>query len=454
MKLKIEKSIYGGAGLAHISADDTASAGKAVFVPATLPGEVVEAEIAEEKRTFATAELVRVLEPSPDRVAPPCPYFSRCGGCQYQHATYAAQLAMKSAILRESLERAKLRDLPEIVVHGAETEAQAWQYRNRIRLHVAHAAHGLALGYKERGSHAVLPIDACMIAAPLLGQAATALLSQSENSQEAYALLSGCAEMELFCNAEEAAVQISLYLQSDDRSLTAGFKEICDAWKEQVPQLAGVGLYAPQASAGKRDEPVMRQLANWGGNTLHYTADGSKYRVSRGAFFQVNRYRVDELVQLVTQGRSGAAAWDLYAGAGLFSCALAKNFEQVIAVEVASPANKDLAQNLAQAAHATAHKVVAVTTQEFLEGQARSRKGKTPQLIVLDPPRAGLGAEVCRLLAKIAAPELVYVSCDPATLSRDLASLVESGYQLQQLHLVDLFPQSFHLETVVMLTRA
>lgn len=454
MKLHIEKAIYGGAGLAHISAENAASAGKAIFVQATLPGEVVEAEITEEKRSFATAELVRVLEPSAERIAPPCPYFGKCGGCQYQHATYAAQLAMKAAILRETLERVRLHDLPEIVTHGAATEEQAWQYRNRIRLHVTHTAHGLALGYKERGSHAVLPVAECRIAMPLLWRAATDLLALSERAQDAYALLSNCTEMELFCNAEQTGLQVALFLSSADRDLAADFKKVCEAWQEQVPQLAGTGLYAPQAASAKRDEPAMRQVATWGSNALTYMAGGLRYRVTRGAFFQVNRYRLEALVQLVVQGRNGSLAWDLYAGAGLFSCALAKRFEQVIAVEIASPANKDLAYNLAQAANATPHRVVAATTLEFLEGQAKSRKGKTPQLVVLDPPRAGLGAEVCDLLAKIAAPELVYVSCDPATLGRDLATLVESGYQLQQLHLVDLFPQTFHLETVAMLTRA
>jgi 23S rRNA (uracil1939-C5)-methyltransferase len=299
----------------------------------------------------------------------------------------------------------------------------------------------------------VLPVTECRVAAPLLWRAATELLQLTEELQQANALLRSCNEIELFCDAEGTQVQASLFLAAAERDLVAVFQEMCAAWQQTAPQLTGAGLYAPQGTARKREEPAMRQVTNWGTGTLTYAVGGLQYRVTRGAFFQVNRHRIAELLQLVTQGRKGALAWDLYAGAGLFSCALASSFEQVVAVEIASPANKDLAHNLAQTSRATAHTVVAATTLEFLTGQAKSKHRQRPQLVVLDPPRAGLGAEVCRLLAQAEAPQLVYVSCDPATLARDLAALVESGYQLQQVHLVDLFPQTFHLETVVTLTR-
>jgi len=165
MKLTIEKSIYGGAGLAH-------EAGVAVFVPFTLPGEAVEARLTGGAATFGNAELIEVLESSPARTIPNCQHFGACGGCQYQHANYATQVAMKVEILRETLERAGLSESPEIQSHAAE----AWGYRNRIRLRVGGVEGELRIGYNRRGSNEMLPIRECPIAAPLLLRAAEAVL--------------------------------------------------------------------------------------------------------------------------------------------------------------------------------------------------------------------------------------------------------------------------------------
>jgi 23S rRNA (uracil1939-C5)-methyltransferase len=187
-----------------------------------------------------------------------------------------------------------------------------------------------------------------------------------------------------------------------------------------------------------------RQLESWGTEGLNYHAADEDYWVSRGAFFQVNRFLVDELVEIVTSGRKGSIAWDLYAGVGLFSRALAKTYQQVVAVEAA-------ANDLAKSFRGPGKRAVEATTLEFLRSAVVQRE--RPELIVMDPPRAGLGAEVCVLLARISAPEVVYVSCDPVTLARDLKSLAEAGYYLAELHMVDMFPQTFHLETVAVLRR-
>ncbi len=162
LKLRIEKAIYGGAGLARAE-------GKAVFVPFALPGELVEAAIAEENKGYATAELVEVLEPSANRRAAPCPYFGACGGCHYQHADYAAQVEMKRAILREALERARVREIPEIEA----VTGEPFGYRNRVRLHVE--KNPFHLCYKRRNSHVNLPVEACPIAAPVLEELIGAL---------------------------------------------------------------------------------------------------------------------------------------------------------------------------------------------------------------------------------------------------------------------------------------
>ncbi len=516
-QLRIEKAVYGGAGLARLAPQNEqagesalgAAARKAVFVAFALPGELVGAKIVEDKGSFANASIVRVLEPSPDRVSPLCPHFEVCGGCHYQHASYGEQLTMKANILRETLERTRLHDLPSVEVLRASAPLGqfgpdgAWYYRNRIRLHVASAGHDLALGYRKSASHeVVLVVDAatapsCPIAAPLLLRAAKALVDAATESPAAFALLGGCAEVELFCDADQAELQMALY-QSEPAadggaSDGAAFRKLCDLLSDAAPQLVGGGLYAPatQASRGKKqpqakigDTPAIahKQVAAWGIPTLRYRAAGGIYRVTRGAFFQVNRWLADDLVSLVADGRSGALAWDLYAGVGLFSRALMQRFKHVVAVESASPANKDLAFNFegalraksAVGAECGSGTAVAATTLDFLQQQtgalkpekrqqghrarfqstAKEVKRSAPDLIVVDPPRSGLGREVCELLGRVAAPELVYVSCDPATLCRDLVALVESGYKIQQLHLVDMFPQTFHLETVAVLQRS
>jgi len=425
----IEKPIYGGAFLARVE-------GKAVFVPLALPGEEARIRIVDGKRGYATAEVEETVTASPQRVAPACPYFGACGGCQYQHATYAAQLAYKQEILRETLERGGVRAPETIEVLSAEP----WAYRNRIRL--AFDAHG-NVGYRGGRSHAVIPIAECPIAAPLLVRAA---LTASRLLRELPAKLRA-SEISLFCDATEMALLVSVTVAGVRKNSIEGFAQ---ALAGDVPELKGVELLAE----GAKSQPP-QNIARWGANSLLYRAAGFDYRVDQGAFFQVNRWLVDALVERVTAHAGGGLAWDLFAGVGLFARQLGRNFARVIAVESASASIAALAHNLRD----TNAFAVKADTLEFLR---RERSGKrpdliVPDLIVVDPPRTGLGAETTALLAEIAAPEIVYVSCDPATLARDLRALADShsgsGYVIDQITLVDLFPQTFHLETVVRLRR-
>jgi 23S rRNA (uracil1939-C5)-methyltransferase len=197
----------------------------------------------------------------------------------------------------------------------------------------------------------------------------------------------------------------------------------------------------------EQSEQRSNALAYSGEQSLAYAAAGCEYRVSLGSFFQVNRFLIDPLIELVRQDASGALAWDLYAGVGLFSVALATRFDQIVAVESAPSSVRDLRHNL----QGKQHRVVASATLDFLR-RARAGKEKTPDLVVVDPPRAGLGKEVTTLLAAIRPRHITYVSCDPATLSRDLKSLLDSGYHLRTVRMVDLFPQTFHLESVATLS--
>jgi 23S rRNA (uracil1939-C5)-methyltransferase len=177
---------------------------------------------------------------------------------------------------------------------------------------------------------------------------------------------------------------------------------------------------------------------------LNYIAGVESYWVSRGGFFQVNRHMIDPLLDLVTHGKSGDLAWDLYAGVGLFSRALAGNFNEVVAVEAA-------AEDLMRSFRGEGRRAVAATTLDFLRQAVLQRE--RPDLVVMDPPRAGVGAEVCTLLTRVRPKEIVYVSCDPVTLGRDLRVMVDSGYKLDELHMMDMFPQTFHQETVAVMRR-
>lgn len=416
--VKIEKAVYGGAFLARVE-------GKAVFVPLALPGEQARVRVVEEKRGYATAELEGIVAAAPERVVPPCKHFGVCGGCQYQHADYKAQLAYKQAILRETLERGGVRAPDEIRVLAGEP----WAYRNRIRL--AFDAEGKA-GYRGRRSHAVVGIEECPIAAPLLVQAA---FSAAELFRR-FGVPSRPAELSLFCDAAEDSMLASVFTEG---AAQVSLRDYFDALLQQIPSLRGVELVEVH-----QGQP--RTVARAGAESINYRAAGFEYRVDHGAFFQVNRWLVDELVECVTNGLSGGLAWDLFAGVGLFTRKLAEKFGQVIAAESASAAMGALTENL-KGTNATA---VEATTLEFLRGAAG---GERPNAIVLDPPRAGLGAETTELLGRIAAPALVYVSCDPATLARDLRELVNAGYAIGRITFADLFPQTFHLETVVELRR-
>jgi 23S rRNA (uracil1939-C5)-methyltransferase len=417
--VQIEKPIYGGAFLARME-------GKAVFVPLVLPSEQVRVRVMEEKRGYATAEVEEIVAAAPQRVAATCRHFGTCGGCQYQHSTYAAQLEYKKAILRETLERGGVRTPEEIDVLAAEP----WAYRNRIR--VAFDAEGNP-GYRGRRSHAVVPIAECPIAAPELVRAALT----AADLFKLFAVASRPVELSIFCDAAEDSVLASVFTAGAPR---VPLVDYFDALLPQIPKLRGVELVEVQRDG------TQRTVARAGDDSIAYRAAGFDYRVDHGAFFQVNRWLVDGLVELVTNGQKGKLAWDLFAGVGLFARRLAESFAHVVAVESAPAAMRALDENL-RGTSATAKRAAIL---EFLRG---AEKGERPNLIVVDPPRTGLGAETSALLAEICAPAVTYVSCDPATLARDLLALVAAGYAMENLTLVDLFPQTFHLETVVQLKR-
>jgi 23S rRNA (uracil1939-C5)-methyltransferase len=438
-------------------------------------------------------------EPIADNATPPCPHFGPCGGCQLQHLTYPAQLDLKANHLRSLLASANL-PLPELHLHRSPPLA----YRNRIRLTLAEIDGQLRAGYipnlattiapkansvipteadpagigaveepphfargASEGDRAFLPIHTCPIAAPILWRATEALLARINQDPARWLHDTHLApdQLELFTTADESSLQFTLYLRAETRAaktvsanLGDAFSALCEALRVNIPELtgAGISLLPPISNVRSRRTEQPRPGPSWGAPGLTYSIPAlqpatnnlhpATYWVPRGAFFQINRFLLLELLALATSNRIGPLAWDLYAGVGLFSRALARSFAEVVAVEIAEPAASALASTKLANLRA-----VKSTTLDFLRAFVLQRE--RPSLIVFDPPRSGAGPEVCALLARIAAPTLIYISCSPEALARDLTALAASGYAVAELHLVDLFPQTTHIETVAILTR-
>ena len=452
MELTIDKMVYGGDALARLPADEHGK-GKAVFVPFALPGEKVKAHIAEQRPGFARADLDGVITASAHRVEPRCLYFFRCGGCQYQHAAYEEQLRLKSEILRESLRRtAKIDWTGEIHVHSAEP----WAYRNRTRMKISNGRPGSAdlrefsLGYYRLGTHELLAVEQCPISSPLINRALQAVWELGRGGQ----IAAEFTEVEFFANAADDRLLAALF-SSVQKSGHGTVEALAAALQAKVPEIGGVLLFEQRRSdhaQGQGRSPMDeldgsvegRAYATAGDKVLTYEAAGAKYRVSGGSFFQTNRFLADKLVELATAGRSGGKALDLYAGVGLFAAILAKSFDRVTAVESAPSSSSDLQRNVSGNVSAVQDR-----TELFL----KSSPGIKADLVLVDPPRAGLGEATARTLAGVRSPRITYVSCNPATLARDLAVLVGAGWRLDEVNLVDLFPQTYHIESVVQLVR-
>ncbi len=339
-------------------------------------------------------------------------------------------------------------ELPDLQVDPS----PPWNYRNRTRFQVGREPE-FALGYFKASSHVLLPVEQCPISSPLINRALRAFWELGRAGD----FPTDLTEIEVFADESDTHLQIELYINLPDfgRSQRVAndpamgeqlARTLTDKMRHSLPEIVSVYVFGRTTGPRPGQKVVASELI-WSdaGAGLRYHTTHAAFRVSGGSFFQVNRFLVDELVNLVTNHRSGELALDLYAGVGLFSRALAPSFRHIIAVESSHSSSADLKYNSAPNV-----KAVRSSVEEYLANKgARVR----PELVVVDPPRAGLGQRVTHGLTQIAAPRLIYVSCDPATLARDLAQLGAGGYQVEQVHLVDLFPQTYHIETVVQLVR-
>jgi len=419
VQLKIEKLVYGGEGIGHAD-------GVAVFVPFVAPGETVAVRLDAQKKKFARGRVEKFVETSPERVAAPCPYFTRCGGCHYQHLPYEGQLAYKKEILLETLSRlGNIRWTGPVEVHAS----PPFGYRNRAQWKVRSGWGESVIGYREAGSQALCPVEHCPILSPRLEDTLARLRGVIGRRE----IPEGPAEVEAFADGEDERILLSASF-ADFGGKTA--EVLGGRLREAIPAIESLLLHD-----GSRD-----RFELMGPGYLRYRVSERRYRVGHLSFFQVNRFLVETLAERATAEARGGLALDLYAGVGLFSLPLAASFERVLAVEGNPAATRDLDDNVRVGDAGPGRiEVRTADAEDFLP-----RWNERPDLILLDPPRAGLSDAARDHLAALAAPEIRYVSCDPATLARDLKGLAET-YEIAALELFDLFPQSFHMETLVRL---
>ena len=384
LEVRIEKLVYGGDGLGRVE-------GRAVFVSGTAPGDLVRARVVEQKKGFARAELVEIVEPGPSRREAPCPVYGRCGGCQLQHVDYATQVEAKTAFVRETLERIGRLTLPgEVRMHA--DPSHEFGYRVRATAHLAATREGVIFGFFGARSHRIVDVESCPLLVP----------------------------------------------------------DLDAAWRRARAERGGLHrVKTLDLAAGDSQVATDPPIAAVGGAELETEIEGVRYRFSPSVFFQTNRHLLGALVRGATEGEeTGGLALDLFAGVGLFAIPLARRFERVVAVEGDSRAAAFTRAN-ARANDASAVDVVVEPVEHWLE-----REPVEPGSIdhaLLDPPRAGLGLDATRALARLAPRRVVYVSCDPSTLARDLRVLVDAGYTLESVDAYDLFPQTYHVETIAKL---
>ena len=395
-ELEIEKLVYGGDGLGRYQ-------GKVVFVPFTAPGERIEVRPVEQKKGFTRAALTRIVKPAPGRTDPPCRHFGRCGGCQWQHLDYSLQVAAKRRILEELFHHhfPETKQLPIVF----QPSPEAYGYRSRARLQLRGAGEKTQVGFFRHRSHQVEDVDACPLFRPQLNAALANVRSIYREGQ----LGSTDLELDLAC-AEDGSWAMANARQAE-----------------------------MSASDSSRD-------------LLSREVGGYRYAAAAGVFFQANDFLVGALAAAI--GRlsiPGGAALDLFSGVGFFSLPLARRYRKVVAIEGDATAHRLCIENATAAGFDNIDAVCAGVESWMQAVGSVSAPGF--DLILLDPPRAGAGPPVMGQIAAWAPETILYVSCDPQTLCRDLAVLPGRDYRIDHVEGLDMFPQTYHFETIVRLRR-
>ncbi len=428
--LDIETLAYGGDSIARL--DD----GRTAFVSGGCPGDRALVEIAEDRGRFVRGRVVEVLEASPDRLVPPCPYFGVCGGCQWQHIAYHAQLHAKRRSIVDALERiGRVADADSLVAETVASPSE-YGYRNKVELVRDPAARRFALGYHKGGSSDVLPVESCLLL-PKRFQKAPKSIAGALRYVEGDGDL-GIERVQLRVARHTGDVELGLWTAPSGFPRHAAAKTLGQALP--LTSLVRLLYKGPLKERSVNKVEVLSGRGHW-----RERLDGREYAVSGPSFFQVNTALAEAMVRRAIEllGPDGSdRVVDLYAGAGTFTLPLAEYAGEVIAVESYGPAVRDLRRNL-EAGQLWAEVVGGDATREIDDiGGA--------DLVLVDPPRTGLAPGVTDALAAMRPRRLVYVSCDPATLARDAAALAESRMRLVSATPFDLFPQTYHVETMAL----
>jgi 23S rRNA (uracil1939-C5)-methyltransferase len=424
VELDIEKAVYRGQGLGRHE-------GQVVFVPRAVPGDRVRVRIEAGTSGYVRGRIQEVLRHAPGRRPAPCPLFDRCGGCAYQGYDYAGQLALKEAVLRETLSRARVEWPGPITIHPSPEVG----WRMRASLHVHFGADGLRLGLHEEGTHRVTDLETCLQLSPAMNAAqrglAAALARRPDWARHVH-------DVDL-AEAPDGAQLVASVETDLAPPAASGLAALADA----VPALTGFGVVAGEDRA-RRFMPLRGEP--W----IEAEVQGIRLRAHVRSFFQANRFLLGDLVAAVTGlTPAGGPVLDLYAGVGLFALPLAARAERVRGVEIDAGAVGDAERNVARSGLANVR-----IERGDVAAALRALPVDAEERIVLDPPRAGAGKDIVQSIGARRPRSVVYVSCDPATLARDLAAFAAAGYRPSAVELFDLFPDTFHLETVVALRPA
>lgn len=426
-QVTVERMIPGGKGIAFLEK-------KAVFLPLVVPGDRIRIRQAADRGSYLEVLDSELVQASPDRQQPPCPYFGRCGGCDFQQMNPRRQLDSKAEILTDALHHVgRIRGAESRIVLNP---SPGTVYRNRLQLRVLSRNGRVSWGFFERASHRVVEIDRCRIATDALWAVLPDLQSFLERSPMTLACLT---EVEIFQGDDQESL-IDLKLKPGTAKLSL--------FKEDL--LAGRFDWGSRRMSLYLSRSQKRTLRVLGPGFVHKTVGEWKFRVSRGSFFQVNEFMLEILIQRATQGPGGSRALDLFCGVGFFTLPLATKFDLVWAVDQNAAAILDIESN-ARANRCRNCRIFHRDLDTFLRD--RRRDLEELDLVLLDPPRSGIPKTTVGRVADLKAPRVVYVSCDPSTLARDLAIFLGRGYAVESLEIVDLFPQSHHLETIARLKR-
>lgn len=433
---------FGGEmGIAHLD-------GMALFVQGALPGETVAARAQKVEKSCAFLKTLRVLTPSPDRQTPPCPYYEKCGGCVCQHMTYEASLEMKRERVRDALQRLGGIDLTVPPVLGME---DPWHYRNKIALPVGGEKGMPRIGYFAPRSHRIVDVDSCLIARPESDQVLSALrLWMGKFEIEPYDEITHRGLIRhMMCRVSRQGEVMAVIVAAKEN--LPHERELLALMRARVPALASLYL-----NVNKRGDNVILGGENrliYGKERLEDTLCGLRFSVSPLSFFQVNPVQTEKLYQTALDfaGLTGTeTVADLYCGAGTISLLLARKAKKVIGIEIVPEAIRDARENAVNNGIGNVQ-FHAAAAEELLPRLVE--KGLRPQVVVLDPPRKGCEEKVLSAIAEAAPGRVVYVSCDPATQARDVKFLCAHGYRAEKCQSVDMFCQTGHVETVILLSQ-